>query len=186
MQSIDIQHLYNQTYNKLEEITPKNNNAVNYLLEIIERTDHLKQQGITERHIGEFAFKQELPFKNQVLHHVHSPYNGPHYISVFFARLEEYNKLIKKNNFTTPTLEEFYHYQNNQNISADINEAASIGLHLDATQLKEHNKIKNIPTNVAAQEFHKFITDIYAMRCKNPTIAERIATLLYGPIIEKK
>ena len=186
MQIYDIKDLYNKTYERLETITPKNESAAFNLLEIIERTNHLKSQGITEHQIGDFAFNQKLSFKNQLLNHAHTPYNGPHYISVFFARLKEYNDILKKNDFSNPTIEDLASYKNNQNINVAILTASSFNLSIDIAPLKENNIFKEISDSVAIHKFHQLIADIYVMRCKNPTTIEAIATLLYDTTNAKK
>jgi hypothetical protein len=181
-----LQAQYTQTYDRLEAITSRNNTAANTLLEIIEKTDQLKSHGITEHQMGAFAFNQAPSFKNQFFNRTHTPYNGPHYISVFFALLKEYNDLLNKHAFTTPTIEQLANYKNNQSINATIQTAASFNLHIDATPLKEKNIFKDISDTVAIPKFNQLITDICIMRCKSPVDIEAIATLLYGPIDAKK
>ena len=124
MQIYDIKDLYNKTYERFETITPKNKSGAFNVLELIERTNHLKSQGITEHHIGTFAFNQELSFKNHILNHTHAPYNGPHYVSVFFARFKEYNDCVIKID-VNPTIEDLAIYKNNRKINTAIQTASS-------------------------------------------------------------
>src|SRR5438309_5478299 len=71
----DIKKLYHTTYEALTTITAKDSSNAHRLLEIIEQTNSLKLQGITEYQMAEFAFNEKPSFENQFFNHIHSPYN---------------------------------------------------------------------------------------------------------------
>src|ERR1700722_16449550 len=72
---------YEQTHKQLSIITPENDSANNALLGIIERTNQLKNQEITEDQMGNFAFNQKPSLEDKISNHTPAPYNGPLYIS---------------------------------------------------------------------------------------------------------
>jgi hypothetical protein len=187
MNIIDIKSLYKKAYNTLEVHTPTNNDCALNLLKIISRTNHLKVQGITEQHIGEFAFTQQIPLVDHVKSYGNPPYNGPLYISIFFARLGQYNNILIKNEFINPTPDQLVNHRNNKLKNFTIHDAASFRLYLNPETInKEKNIFQDMPPHVAAQEFDELMTDVYALRNKTPESIKLLATILYGPIETKK
>jgi hypothetical protein len=181
-----VQTQYKQIYDTLEAITPNNNNAPINLLKIIEKTDNLKSQGITELQMGAFAFAQDITLRNQLFNHGQGPYNSPWYISVFFKRLDKYYESLNKKALSTPTQEQYEHYKNNQIINANIEIASSFNVPIDITLLRENNIFKDVSTSVAAEEFHQLLADVYTIRNTHPKIIEALAGYIYGSVTAKK
>jgi hypothetical protein len=178
----DIQKLYHKTYKALATITSKDSSNAHHLLDIIDQTNSLKLQGITEYQMVEFAFDQKPSFENQFLNHIHAPYNGPHYVSAFFARLKKYNDALTKNKLVNPTIEDLVAYTNNRAVNTTIQDADPIGITFDIQPLKEQGTFKDISESVAIDKFHEFVAHIYAMRCLSPKKIEGIASLKIAEI----
>lgn len=180
----DIKNLYKKTHKKLESHTPENNDSALNLLKIMSRTEHLKRQGITEQHIGAFAYDQEESetLTNKIFSALSSsPYNGPLYVSVVFDRLARHNNTLIKNKLINPTPEQLATYRRNREKELICNDAATVGIYIDATKVK----VEDLPKEVAAEAFDKLMTDIYGMRNKTPENIFTLATQLYGNIEQK-
>ena len=181
-QITDMQNLYNTTYENLENITRHSIEAVPSLLAIIEGTNNLKSQGITEQHLTKFACEQEISCTNHIRNHMHSPHNGPHYISVTFARIKTFNDFIENNKHTIPTSEEYHAHLEREKRMATFKKAGSLNLYINKTQLIKKNILTETPNSAAAQVFHQLIADIYAIRCESSESIINIAKLLYNTI----
>jgi len=180
----DIQRFYKKAYSNLENITLNSPEAAPSLLKIINRTLYLKTYGISEDQLGKFAFIQETSLKNNVRNYMHSPYNGPHHVSILFAKIKQYNDLLTEKKFITPTKDEYTTYLMNQRIHAAIAKADSFKLPITMEHLKQKDMLNTIDSSVAAQEFHELITDIHTMRCINQASIKDIATILYGTVAD--
>jgi hypothetical protein len=189
----DIKNLYEKTYEKMETFTHKHADATKNLLEIIDHTNHLKSQGITEEQIAQIACNEKRFFKDNIEYYWtafldvnNGPYNGPHYISAFFTLLKSYNSLIAKKELISPTEKQCADYKKNLTMNLAVRHAASVGLSIKSTSLKEQNALTTIPETVAAKEFHTLFSNICSMRHKAPTIMEAIACALYAPVDAQK
>lgn len=173
----DIKKLYNKAEEALEKITSKDICKADRLLQIFELADSLKARGITEYQMVEYAFKKKPSLENNFFNHMHAPYNGPHYVSVFFARLKEYNDCVIKNSLINPTIEDLTIYANNRAINTTIEHAYSIGVSIKTGSLKQQDLYKEISDSIAITKFIDLVAHIYTMRRKNPTVIEEIASL---------
>ncbi len=175
----NIQTLYNKTYDKITQITPTSTTAETVLCEILNNIKELKQSNVTENQIGKFAFNQPSSVKNKLFNLTNAPYNGPAYISVFFERLRQYNELLTKNNFTSPTKEELSFHKENTKILTALNNASKYGVFF-TPELTENRKIfTTIPNTIAIEEFKTLIQNIYTMRCTPPDEIITMANILY-------
>ena len=182
-----INDLYKKTYNTLENYNPTDMQSAIALSAIITKTKELKSHNIDEKQIGKFAYKQEEAIKNKLFSYGTPPYNGPHYVCVFFERVAQYNAHLEKNAFTSPTIEQFTLHIHNKKITAAIEKAATFRLFLDLEKINAEKKIiVDIPMAVATDDFEKLIKDIATMRSIDPEEIKTLANILYGFDIKKK
>jgi hypothetical protein len=182
-----INDIYKKTYNTLENYNPTDIQSAIALSAIITKTKELKSHNINEQQIGKFAYKQEDPIKNKLFSNGNPPYHGPHYVCIFFERVAQYNANLEKNAFTSPTIEQFSQYLNNQKITAAVKKAATFRLFLDLEKINAEKKIiVDIPMHIAVDDFEKLIQDIAIMRAINPEEIKMLANILYGFDIKKK
>jgi|SRR4030095_1739532 len=182
----NIKQIYNKTYDKITQITPTNNAAPDVLCEIIDSIKELETYNINEYQIGLFAFNQPTSAKNQLFNLTNQPYNGPAYISVFLERLRQYNELLTKSNFTSPTKEQLRFHRENQNKLTAMNNAASYGVYFTESITNQKKIFTAIPNTVAIEEFTKLKNDTFTMRCTSPEEITTTATVLYGDSNTKK
>ena len=173
--------LYNKTHNTLKTYNSTNQQSIISLTEILTEIKRLKNDNIIEKNVGLFAFQQEDSLSNKVFSYGKPPYNGPHYISVFFERLAQYNAHIEKNELTSPTSEQFDLHKNNRTIINSVNKAASFKLFIDLQKKNtEEELLTDIPCNIAVYDFQDLIDNITAMLHTTPEEIKSIASLLYG------
>lgn len=162
------------------------------LLSIIATTNELKKNRITEERIARLAYKKEpylfdqdqslLEKFEQLVSDNHKASN--YHIAVFFKRLEHYNNQLVKNEFITPTFEQYKNYLDNKNIETSfkkaIKKSESFGLLLDETMIQRNQApFIDIPMNIATEELDKLISDIKTMCDKNIPLIQSVAELLY-------
>jgi len=182
----NIQTLYNKVCDKITQITPTSNTAQTVLCEIIENTNQLRKNSITEFQIGLFAFNQPTSNKNKLFNLTSAPYNGSAYVSVFFERLRQYNEFLKKNDFTSPTKDQLRFHKENQKKLTAINNAANYGLFFTQELATEKKIFTNIANTVAIQEFETLIKNISIMLFISPDEITTMATILYDDSDTKK
>lgn len=170
--------LYKKAYTTLDLYNPNNIQSAENIINIITKTKELKSCNIEPKHIGKFAYHQ--PIKTKFFSPEIPPYNSPLHISVLFERIAQYNAHLEKNNFTSPTLEQFSQYTNNQKITAIIEKAATFRVLLDLEKINAEKKIiTNIPFTIAMKEFDNLLKDIAMIRETSPSEIKTLADILY-------
>lgn len=162
------------------------------LLAIISETNNLRKKRIPEELIACFAYRKEpslfennQSFFNKFENFVSRNNKTSNYhIAVFFKRLEAYNNHLCKNDFTTPTFEQYKNHIANKNIESGfkraIKKAEGFGILLDETIIHtDRPPFVAIKMNIAAEELDKFINDIKTMCEKNIPLIKTLADLLY-------
>jgi hypothetical protein len=182
----NLKQIYNKTHEKITQITPTNNAAPDILCEIIDNIKELNELNITEHQIGIFAFNQPASIKNKLSNLANPPYNGSAYISVFFERIRQYNELLTKSEFTSPTKDQWFFHKDNQKKLTAMNNASTYGLYFSKSMLDQKKIFTAIPKSVAIAEFTTLIENIYTMRCIEPEEITTTATVLYGDNDTKK
>lgn len=177
--------LYKKAYTALDFYNPTTIQSAENIINIITKTKELKSCNIEPKHIGIFAYNQ--PIKTKIFSPENPPYNSPLYISVLFERIAQYNANLEKNNFTSPTLEQFNQYTNNQKNTAIIGKAATFRVLLDLEKINAEKKIiSHIPFSIATQEFDDLLKDIAIIRETSPSEIKTLADILYGLDINKE
>ena len=180
-----VSDIYKKTYTLLEKFDPTNNQSIIDLSQILTKIDALKSYNIEEKDIRQFAYKQTEPL-SRLLPFEKSPYNGPHYVGVFFEQITQYNKRLKKTNSTSPTLEQLTQYRDNQKIEAIITKATTFRLFNDLKKRALEKKIiVDISSSIATQEFGDLMDDIALMKLVTPEEIKTIAHILYDDIKEE-
>jgi len=182
----NIQTLYKELCDKVTLITLTNNTASHALCEIIDSVKELKEYKITEHQIGSFAYNQQASIKNKLFNVTNPPYNGPHYISVLLEIISQYNERLTKNEFTSPTKDQWLFHQDNQKKLTAIKNASTYGLYFTKELATERKTFTCLSKTVAIQEFESLIEHIYKMRCTKPDEITTMATILYGDNDTKK
>jgi hypothetical protein len=163
------------------------------LLTIIEETNNLKKKRVTEDQIARLAYVKEpslfeqpnQSFFEQVEQFVSSNNSISNYhIAIFFKRLETYNNRLNKNDFITPTLEQYKNYADNKNIEIRftkvVKKAKEFGILLDETIInRDQPPFTPINMNIATEELDTFINDIKTMCNKKTLHIKTLAELLY-------
>jgi hypothetical protein len=173
----ELSFLYKKTHEMLDKYEVANPKTTTTLLDIINTTISLKnEKKILEQHIGLFSFNQNKePFFKV------PPYNGSTYISVLFARIKQYNIMIAKNEFITPTLEQITQFKNNNIITSACNTTAEFGLFLNLALINNEKTILTPLSNkIAFQDFQQLLDDIAQMIKKDPQVIKTIAETLYA------
>jgi len=182
-----INDLYKRADTTLNSYNPTDIQSIVSLMEIITRIKELKTHNIQEQEIGKFAYQQETSITNKVFSMYGKPYNGPLYTSIFFEKIARYNALLIKNQFTSPTLEQFKHHINNKKIKEAIDTVATnFRLFIDLDKLNSDQKILfPIPISSATHEFEQLTNDIIKLRETSPETIKIIADILYRFDIKK-
>lgn len=172
--------LYKKAYSTLANYDPADIQSARALSEIITKTKELKTINIQENDLGLFALRQTDSIKDKFFAYGKSTYNGPHYVSVFFARVGQYNTHLTKNEFISPTIEEFALHKNNRRIIAASNNAVKFKLYFDLHKINaEKRLLTNFAPNIAIDEFEHLINDILIMQQTTPDEIKTIAQILY-------
>jgi|HubBroStandDraft_1064217.scaffolds.fasta_scaffold368606_1 hypothetical protein len=191
--TLDSQHynqvndLYKKAYSTLGYYNPKEDLTITALYDIITKTNDLKKVNVEEKQIGNFAYNQEASITNKVFStYGKPPYNGPLYVSVLFEKIARYNAQLVKNQFTSPTIEQFNRHINNQKIKNAIHTAADFKLFINLNALNgEKNILSSIPITVATEEFEALVNDIAKLQQATPEDIKIIADILYCSLIQK-
>ena len=172
-----INDIYKKADATLKHYNPTDIQTTIDLSQIIAKTKELKLRNINEKQIGQFAYNQADQLQYKICFSAKAPYHNPHYISVFFKKIGQYNNHLEKNQFTSPTPQQFQHYINNQKIKAAI-EDIKLFIDLDTID-KEKKVIVDIPMSIATKEFRDLTNNISAMRVLDPETIRMIADMLY-------
>lgn len=194
-----LTHLYSLTQHILShssslECTHNvfNEKPINSLITVIAETNNLKKKHLTEKHIAHLAYTKEPSlfehdqsflekFEQFVLNNNRT---SNYHITIFFERLERYNNRLTKNDFTTPTLEQYTHYITNKKLETQfkktIKKAEEFGILLNETIIHtDKPPFIHINANVATEELEKLINDIKIMCEKSAETIKYLADLLY-------
>ncbi|HLW72759.1 MAG TPA: hypothetical protein VKR54_01805 [Candidatus Babeliales bacterium] len=176
-----LTNVYRKAYNTLENYDPANIQSAIALTEMITKTKELKKHNIEESNLRLFVLQQSDSIKDKIFSYGKPPYNGPHYVSVFFARLAQYNAHLAKNEYVSPTIEQFTLHKNNRRIITASNNALRFRLFFDLQKINADKKLlTDFSPNVALDDFEHLIGDIQIMLQTTPDDIKTIAQIVYG------
>ena len=176
-----ITRLYNNAYATLAKYDHHYSGNIDHLFSLIAETTALKSSSITATDVGLFAYKQPSQWKEKLGEFP----SGPLYVSVFFDRLNRYNELLIKNDFTHPTQKNYSDYLANkktEEIQQKVMERApSFGIYPEQNTKEENEALfVHIPEVIATQGFEKLTIDVHKIRNESLPVIKALADKLYA------
>jgi hypothetical protein len=156
----------------LNNYNPYDKQSVTNIFQIIDATTKLQSDGCEEKECGRFAYRQ----------HLHKPLSPiPLHISLVLERIAGHKAHMKKNEFTTPTLDELTQYIQIPLIKAAIEKAAThrLIIRIDQDTAKFLDSYDSKSSGLSESE--KLMHDIKGLLQMSPEDTKLIADLLYGP-----
>lgn len=169
-----LNSLYKTTEQTLNNYNPYDKQSITNIFQIIDTTTHLETDGCEEIECGIFAYRQ----------HLHKPQSPmPLHISLVLERILEHKAHMKKNEFSSPTLEQLTLYINVPRINAAIEKAAAHRLiirnKIDPDTAKFLDSYDNKANGLSESE--KLIHDIKGLLEMSTEDTKLLAELLYSP-----
>lgn len=172
-----VDKLYKNTYLTLQNYNPRDEHSIRSIFEIIDTTTELQNSGCEESAIGGFAYKQHLQeLRNyKATSFISNNFDLiPLYTSMFFARIAQHKAYIKRNNLTTPTIQEFMQHKKSPYLQAAIQEVLTFGFILNPEDINPNN-------HSGILEYEKLIDHIGIMLQTNSQTIETVVDKVYGP-----
>jgi hypothetical protein len=172
-----IDEIYKKACTTFNKYDPNNSDYINGTIEFFAKIKTLHNNNqITITDIGKFAYNQEESFSTKIF----APSNHL-YMSVILERINQYNLQITKNDFSSPTTDEFKLYIENKESENITTLAADCGIYLDVSKMTH-----SIPSKVAAEEFAKLLQDIVKIQRTTFESIKVMAQRIYNSIVKKK
>lgn len=182
-----LNNLYKKSCSTLANYDPNDLQTMSSIFDIIDKTKKLTAEGMEEKSIGLFAYRQQPQI--QVYPFLFLPDTfQPLYTSVFFERIRQHSAHIEKNHFVEPTLDQFIQHIKDKKTLNAIEKAAAFKVFIDVSTTNPNNTtVVTIPNTVmdGIKELEQLMEDIAEIKKMTPEEIKIISNILYNTTPQK-